>query len=393
MEPSPSRPDDGLLTRPEDWLPALARSTIVAMKTNCGLALSLVLTFASSGVARADDTTPAATSRPLVVMVKPLEPFVMRGASGPEGFSVDLWAEIARRNGWDYELRWVETVSEQLAAVAGGGADVAVAGISMTVERERAVDFSYPMFNAGLQIMTAAEAGQTSLGGTLGLIMPTVLRLLLVLFLVNLVVAHLMWLIERRRNPQFARGYPRGVWDAFWWSTVTLATVGYGDKTPSSVPGRVVGIFWMFTGIVLVANFTATITAQLTVRQFRGAIEGLEDLPGRRVATVADSTAAAFMQERGLRHRELRAVEDTYRALAAGEVDAVVFDAPVLLYHAATAGRGQVRMVGSIFKPETYGIALAPASPLREAVNLALLDIAADGRYQELYARWFTPRS
>ena len=51
------------------------------------------------------------------------------------------------------------------------------------------------------------------------------------------------------------------VTNAFWWSIVTLTTVGYGDITPTTVGGRIIGIIIMFFGIGILGMFTATIAS------------------------------------------------------------------------------------------------------------------------------------
>ena len=71
------------------------------------------------------------------------------------------------------------------------------------------------------------------------------------------------------------------------------------------------------------------------------------------------------------------------------QLDAIVYDSPVLHYHAAKAGQGKVRGVGVLLKPEEYGIALPVGSPIREDVNRALLALQAHGTYGQLHARWF----
>lgn len=42
------------------------------------------------------------------------------------------------------------------------------------------------------------------------------------------------------------------LFDSFWWTMTTLTTVGYGDFFPTSVPGRLVGIFLFIFGIGLI---------------------------------------------------------------------------------------------------------------------------------------------
>lgn len=45
--------------------------------------------------------------------------------------------------------------------------------------------------------------------------------------------------------------------DALWWSTVTVTTVGYGDKFPVTSEGRIIAIILMISGIGLFGAFTA----------------------------------------------------------------------------------------------------------------------------------------
>ena len=58
--------------------------------------------------------------------------------------------------------------------------------------------------------------------------------------------------------------------DALWWAFVTIATVGYGDMVPVTMPGRAIGIVLMVVGLALVAVITASV-ASWFVSNTRGA--------------------------------------------------------------------------------------------------------------------------
>jgi voltage-gated potassium channel Kch len=54
--------------------------------------------------------------------------------------------------------------------------------------------------------------------------------------------------------------------DALWWSIVTIATVGYGDRFPITAWGRVIGVFMIVVGVGLFTALTSFM-AQWFVRQ------------------------------------------------------------------------------------------------------------------------------
>jgi voltage-gated potassium channel len=63
----------------------------------------------------------------------------------------------------------------------------------------------------------------------------------------------------------FERGAPDAtvdnLGDAFWWAFVTVTGVGYGDVTPVTAGGRIVGVLLMFVGLSLIGIITATVAA------------------------------------------------------------------------------------------------------------------------------------
>jgi len=109
-------------------------------------------------------------------------------------------------------------------------------------------------------------------------------------------------------------------------------------------------------------------------------------------ATTRGSTAATYLAELRAQVIEVSRIEEAYQALLNKDAEAVVFDAPILLYYAANEGKGRVHMVGGPFRKEDYGIVFQQGNPLRKQVNNALLALREDGTYQQIYDKWFAAK-
>ena len=54
-----------------------------------------------------------------------------------------------------------------------------------------------------------------------------------------------------------------------WWAIVTITTVGYGDVVPQTIPGRLVGVCLMISGLVSISLVTATVASIFVQRKLR----------------------------------------------------------------------------------------------------------------------------
>jgi polar amino acid transport system substrate-binding protein len=325
------------------------------------------------------------------VATRVVRPFVFEEGGELKGFSIDLWQEISRRLGVKSEFVVKPTVQELLQSVKANETALGIAAISITSEREQSLDLSQPIFDAGLQILTPMKetAGGLFTAIVSGVLSSAALPILGIVLAIIVVIAHLVWFFERR-NPSGVlanTSYYPGILEAGWWAASTLAT--QADQMPRTALARIVAVIWMFASVVFIAYFTASVTSSLTLQQLRGDINGPDDLPGKRVASVRGSTSAEYLRQHHIAAVEFSRVEEAFDALQHDQADAIVYDAPVLLFYASHEGHGRVQPVGSIFRRESYGIVFPTNSRYRKPVNEALLHIKEDGTYDRLYKEWF----
>lgn len=333
-----------------------------------------------------------AAPREVAVSVRALTPFVMTQDDKRTGFAIELWEEIAKREGWATRYVDAENVAAQLKDVTEGRADVAAGAISITGERLTSFDFSQPTLAAGLQILVPKDASapaEPSISNFLPLLFSkTMLLWLLGGLALALIPAHITWLAERRhQDSMVSRSYIPGIFQAFIFSGETLTATQ--EAVPRHWISRAWTILWGFVAIVFVAFFTATLTTTLTVDSFDAQIRGPRDLFDKRVATVAGTTSAKYLERMGLASTGLPTTDECFRALRDGSVDAVVFDSPVLNYYVAHDGADVAQLAGSVFEAEDYGMAFTRGNPLRQDVDETLLAIRQDGTYDRIRAKYF----
>ena len=75
------------------------------------------------------------------------------------------------------------------------------------------------------------------------------------------VTALVMFNFEPRINPNTGQETFKTFFDAVYWSTVTLTTVGYGDLCPATELGRLISIFSSLFGVAVIALPSGIITA------------------------------------------------------------------------------------------------------------------------------------
>jgi polar amino acid transport system substrate-binding protein len=316
-------------------------------------------------------------------------PFVVREGGEIEGISVDIWQAVAESAGTRYELVAIPTVEAGLDAVARGELDVLVGPISITSSRAERVRFTQPYFHSALGIVARPGAG-----GMWHRIKPFLSRTFVYgiagLLGVLLLVGTLVWVVERKRNAaQFPATPTVGIGNGVWFALVTMTTVGYGDRAPVTLAGRIIAGAWMIIAVVSASSLTAGIATALTLASVDDIdLDSADQLARRAVLAVPGTPGLDFAQRMRARVLPTPSVEEGTARILAGEADAMVFDRPMLRHYLREHPELDLVLSRGRYVPQGYGFALPPGTPHVHRINVALLRTAESGRGRQITERW-----
>jgi ABC-type amino acid transport substrate-binding protein len=205
-------------------------------------------------------------------------------------------------------------------------------------------------------------------------------------------ISLLLWFAERHHGAGHFHGGITGIGSALWFAAVTMTTVGYGDKTPSTIAGRFIAVFWMIFGVVLVSAFTATVTSSMSMARLPDSIRGISDFNSLSCGALRGSLSAEILNRIGISTHEYESITEAYEDLATGKIEAVVGDRNTLSYESKEFARR---------KPPVH--IDIPAFSLREAflaipvheghanyrqINEAMLQFTTSEEWLQLLQKW-----
>lgn len=334
---------------------------------------------------------PAQDEAPIRVAVSEVQAFTMPQGERWTGFDIEYFSTIAEE--LDRDIEWVayDNVEEKLSAVTGGDADVAIGGISITSQREEAMDFSVPNFNSKLSIMVYHD--RTSFDSVRTFLLAFANRTLWISVIIFstfiLFGGFVLWYTDRGSEDCISSKFIPGLFEGIWCAFATATTIGYGDIAPKTWTARLATIPIALSGFVVLGSLMSSLSAAITSQALKHDIQGPQDLQGRVVGAKEGTTAVDSLRNRGATVLELPSVHDARSLLIADEISSYVGDNPSLVYYIRTHQSDKFELASAGFDPQYYGYAFPPGSPLREEVNRVHLHLKETGVYDEMYTLYF----
>lgn len=311
-------------------------------------------------------------------------PFAIKSGDDWDGIAVHLWREIARNLDLDYQWQELEP-NQAIESVATGEVDLGIIAVA-TATNEQKVDLTHPYYNSTIGI---AEQRQRNIWQvTQAVISPTFLRVLVGLSIVFVIIGVLVWGAERHQNDQFEKSPAKGIWTGFWWAGVTMTTIGYGDKTPKTVLGRIIALIWMLIAMGITASLTATITSTLTSGSLLQGVQVPQTLSQTQVGSISGSKSAQYLQHEEIQFQTFSKPIQGLRAIRENSIDLFVYEAATLNYLNRNSFNKLLNVQDTEIPAADYAFALPQGDTGFEMINQQLLQATGEPDWQALLNRY-----
>jgi ABC-type amino acid transport substrate-binding protein len=326
-------------------------------------------------------------SKTFVIGVTPTPPFVMEENGEYVGLSIDSWELINEEMDFDYEFREYSSLSELLNAIENSEVDFSINPVTVTDNRMQRMDFSQPYFISHTGVAKRSESQIFSYLGNL--FSWNFISAILILLAVIFIFGFLVWIFERKKNAEEFGNGSRGILQGFWWSAVTMTTVGYGDKSPRTTGGRVIALIWMFMAIIIISSLTAGIASSLTVQTMNDEINSVQDLSKFEVTSVESSSAQELLNLYNIEHTTVLDEKEGIALLENKKTRLFVYDEPILRYEIKRSGlENEIEVLPKTLKKDYYGYSFPNNSALLKKIDPVLIGVMKTMEWNSIMAEY-----
>ncbi|EDV20221.1 uncharacterized protein TRIADDRAFT_32461 [Trichoplax adhaerens] len=354
-------------------------------------------------------------------------PFTIENSNSPtpnsryDGYIIDLIDRISENLNFTYDIRlvadgqygvqnrneygaivWTGMVRE----VVIGEADIAAAALSITPERQQVLDFTIPYINQGLTVLTLRESNPPV--SVFQAFLPLRIEVWIGIVITLIIIAAVTTCINRLSPYDY---YDRKFWktekenelEAFsfsnnlWYTLESFLSQG-AERTSRSISARLITAMWWLASVIMIATYTANLTAFLTVNSLHATIESLQDLArtsGISYGVMANTSTETFFLHTSISPYKdmkyhLKNVANTAEGIErvlAGTTEPYAFISDTATLDYAKSKNCNLTTIGS-FKEDSLALAVQKESLYWKEISIQVLKLREEGYLDILRAKW-----
>ncbi|CAF4796115.1 unnamed protein product, partial [Rotaria socialis] len=338
------------------------------------------------------------------------------------GFCIDILLDLSERLSFAFEI---EIVKDEIfgkknekgewngiiGELVNRRADLGLAGLTITYQREQAIDFTKPFLTLGINILF--KKAQRVKPKLFGFFKPLSIDVWLYMIAAYFAVSFALYLVARLSPYEWRDLHPCKrtraelenqftFFNSLWFLIGNIMQQGT-DLNPTAPSTRMISCLWSFFTLIIVSSYTANLAAFLTVQRMQTPIENAEDL--------ASQTKIAYGFQRGgstenfFRESKIATYERMWNYISANQADVTAASSTeginrvlkgnyAFLMESTTSEYNIMRnceltSIGGLLDSKGYGFGVPQNSPYRDILSDTILKLQDEGVIHKYYNKWW----
>ncbi|KAI3369386.1 hypothetical protein L3Q82_007617 [Scortum barcoo] len=338
------------------------------------------------------------------------EPYATSKGTQLEGFCMDLLSEVAKKLGFKYRVQLVKDGSYGRQDENGNWngmigeveADLAIAPLTLTAAREKAVGMTKPFMQTGISILLRKDISEAT--GFFDFLTPFTAETWVGILVAYLGTAACIFIAARLSPCEWSQ--PESEQNRFsllhslWYTAGALTLQGAGPH-PRALSGRVICCSWWLFTVVLLACYFSNLSSSKTSESTHLSVKGFEDLANQDMieyGCLAGSSTLAFFKNsnnpvyrRIYEHMErtksfVSSMDEGVRRAKEGDF---AFIGESVSLDLAVARHCELVRAHEVIGMRGYSIAAALGSPIIKNLSVAILQLSEAGELAYLRSKWW----
>ncbi|KAM3878019.1 putative glutamate receptor [Diretmus argenteus] len=342
------------------------------------------------------------------------DPYTMSKDSQLEGFCMDLLSEVSKKLGFKYKVHLVKDGSYgrqdgngnwngMIGEVVRGEADLAIAPLTLTAVREKAVGMSKPFMQIGISILLRKDSSEGT-GNFFDFLTPFSAETWVGILIAYLGTAVCIFLAARLSPCEWSQPQSEenrfGLLHSLWYTAGALTLQGAGPH-PKSLSGRVISCSWWLFSLVLLACYFSNLRFSNSSESTQQAVKGFEDLANQdemEYGCLAGSSTLAFFKSSNIpEYRKIYEHMERTKSFVSSMDEGVrrakegnfAFIGESVSLDLAVARHCELVRAHEVIGMRGYSIAAALGSPIIKNLSVAILQLSEAGELAYLRSKWW----